>query len=218
MGGWAHVRAALLALHVFAICAMAFPAPEGGMNRSAWKDPTVQGEFQAWTGRLNGVGLDVTSEQLEAFAWTFAEGWAQGREVVLAPFMPYYRLCGTWQSWRMFVAPHRFPSRLQIDVREAGVWRPVFVERSAEYAWRARQFEHDRMRSAIFRFGWKHYRRSYQRFGGWVAERAAEDFPRADSVRLRFWRYRTASPEEVRSNTEPIGRWELEIVQPVGVP
>lgn len=214
-GIWIRVRAALIALHVFAVVAMAVPSPEGGLNRSAWKDPTVQGEFAAWTGRLNAVGVQVGQAELEEWAWGFAQGWERTRGAVLAPFMPYYRYCGTWQSWRMFVAPHRYPARLHIDVRRGGAWEPVFVERSAEHTWRRHQLDHDRMRAAIFRYGWRHFRKAYNTFATWVAARAAEDFPDATEVRLRFWKYRTASPEEVRTGTEPEGSWELEIRRPL---
>lgn len=207
----AHVRAALIALHLFAITLMAIPAPDGGMNRSAWADPTVQGEFQAWSGRLNALGIDVDPPALEAWAWEFAQRWVSGREAVLAPFMPYYRHCGTWQSWRMFVAPHRYPTRLHIDVQEGGAWRPVYASRSTEHRWRAHQLDHDRTHAAVFRFGWRHFRRHYQQFGQWIASRAAEDFPDAERVRIRFWKFRTASPEEVRERREPEGRWESAI-------
>ncbi|MEZ4318079.1 MAG: hypothetical protein R3F61_11265 [Myxococcota bacterium] len=207
MKAWPHVRAALLAAHLLAIVLMALPSPQGGMNRSAWKDPTVQGELAAWTLRLNAVGIGMQQPEVEELAWNLANAYEDGRGVVLAPFMPYYRYCGTWQSWRMFVAPHRFPGRLTIDVMERGEWRTIYVARSADHTWRATQLDHDRMRAAIFRYGWRHYRRSYGTFGSWVAARVIEDFPDAERVRLRFYKYRTASPEEVRTHTEPEGEY-----------
>ena len=47
----AHATAALVFLHIFAITLIALPAPGGGMNRRAWKEPTVRDELQAWQGR-----------------------------------------------------------------------------------------------------------------------------------------------------------------------
>src|SRR6187399_1630494 len=116
---WPHVRAVLVALHVVAITLLAMPAPGGGMNREAWAEPTVQGEFAAWTERLQGFGFDITSEQLQDGAWTFASRYMTVRDAMIAPFTPYYEASGTWQSWRMFVAPHRVPSRLEIDLESS---------------------------------------------------------------------------------------------------
>jgi hypothetical protein len=202
---WPQVRAALIALHLIAITLMAVPSPQGGMSRAAWKEPTVQGEFAAWAGRLDRVGIHLTTAELEERLWDAAVLYEDVRDTVLAPFMPYYRYCGTWQSWRMFVAPHRYPSRLHIEVREGESWRPIYIARSDQFAWHRRQLDHDRMRAAVFRYAWRHYRRRYSTFGRWVAGQVAQDFPDAEEVQLRFYKYRTPSPVEVRSGTEPKG-------------
>lgn len=198
-----HLIAALAALHLLAVVLMAMPAPGGGMNRSTWKDPTVQGEFAAWSERLRALGLDLGQQELEDQAWRFAQAWMGARARVLAPFKPYYRYAGTVQSWRMFVAPHRFPTRLEIAVQEGGAWRVVYRERDPDAAWRGRWLDHDRFRSVIFRFGWKPYRTIYRQFGAWIAGHAARDFPEADRARVYLVRYRTLSPEQVRAGEAP---------------
>ncbi len=206
---WPHLKAAFVVSHCLALLLMAIPAPGGGMSKSAWADPTVQGEFEVWTERLNAWGADLTVAELEAELWDFATAYMAKRKAVLDPLQPYYRYTGTTQSWRMFVAPHRYPARLHVELKEEGDWRDLYIARSAEADWRSRQLDHDRMRAAIFRFSWKPYLRYYESFTRWVAARAAEDFPEAEQVRLRFWKYKTASPEMVRAGEVPEGKWIL---------
>ena len=204
-----HLRAAFVLFHLVAIFLMAVPAPGGGMSKSAWSDPTVQAEFEAWTNRLNESGVAITQEELEEKLWVLAKGYMEKRNGVIEPLRPYYKYTGTTQSWRMFVAPHRFPARLHIAVRQGGVFEPVYIARDPERSWRAKQLDHDRMRAAIFRFSWRPYRRYYESFTVWVAKRAAEDFPDADSVRVRFFKYKTLTPEQVQAGEEPDGEWIL---------
>lgn len=209
-GSWARQgRAAFVALHLFAVTAMALPSAGAGMNRSAWADPTVQGEFAGWAERLRGLGLDIGASELGERAWRFASAYESGREKVLAPFMPYYRLCGTWQSWRMFVAPHRYPGRLEIHVDRGQGWEPLYVARSAEHGWHRRWLDHDRFRASIFRYSWKHYVAGRRDFTDWVARTVAREEPDAVSVRVSWMRYRTRSPEEVREGVPPREKREL---------
>lgn len=210
---WPQVRAALIALHLLAITLQALPSPGGGMKRSSWSEPTVQGEFEAWTRRLNRLGWQGDQAQLEQGLWEFATGFMEVRGKALKPFMPYYRYAGTFQSWRMFVAPHRHPARMQIDVYQEGQWVPVYLARDPHHPWLARQLDHDRMRAQVFRLSWPSYKSTYSRFVDWIARRAATDFPEATRVRVRFWRYRTPSPQEVRRRAPVPGRWELEQVR-----
>lgn len=210
-GSLQHLVGAFVLLHVVAITLMAAPAPSGGMARSAWKNGTVQAEFAAWTARLNAWGVDITQDTLEDELWDIATVVMARRQAVLEPFMPYYRYLGTWQSWRMFVAPHRFPSRLSIDVSSAerrtdDAWEPVYLARDADLDWHAGQLDHDRMRAAVFRYGWPHYRSAYREFGTWTARQLAQERPEARWVRLRLYRYETPSPAQVRDNQRPAGK------------
>ncbi|MEQ1503273.1 MAG: hypothetical protein ABMB14_13635 [Myxococcota bacterium] len=179
------------------------------MNRTAWRQPTVQGEFAAWTARLNGFGIAITTPELEELLWAFAERYEGWRAVVLAPFDPYFLYCGTWQSWKMFVAPHRFPGRLEIEVDRGSGWEPAYVARSREHAWMASWLDHDRFRAATFRYAWEMYKTPRAQFADWVAVQAREAFPDARRVRVSFVRYRTRSPEEVRAGTPAAEKREL---------
>ncbi|MCB9777060.1 MAG: hypothetical protein H6742_00685 [Alphaproteobacteria bacterium] len=203
----AHLRAAFVVFHVAAVLLAAMPAPDGGMKRAAWKDRTVQEEFAAWTGRLQGLGVEIEQPELEERLWTLAVAWQGGRQQLLRPFQPYYQYAGAWQSWRMFVAPHRYPGRLHIDLRRGGTWETIYVARDPDRGWLGRQLDHDRMRSVIFRYAWPQYGRAWRHWCAWVAAQAATDFPDADAIRLRYWKARTPSPDEARSGAEPPGQW-----------
>lgn len=185
----------------------ALPAPSGGMSRAAWRDPTVQGEFEAWRGRLAALGWSMDAEEFEAGLWRLGTELMRVRGVALRPFKPYYRLAGTTQSWRMFVAPHRYPARLFIDAREDGVWFNIFEEGAPGPDWREGQLEQDRFRSALFRYSWPSYSRSYGQFARWVAQEVGEDYPAADAVRLRWFKYKTLSPEAAAAGAEPEGEF-----------
>jgi hypothetical protein len=205
--------AAFVALHLFAVTLCALPSVGAGMSRVAWKQPTVQGEFQAWTERLNGWGLRLTEPELEDRLWTFASGYETVRGYVLAPFQPYLEYCGTWQSWKMFVAPHRFPERLEIEVDRGSGWEPVYVARSREHAWMASWLDHDRFRAALFRYAWEQYGKPRKEFATWVAKQAATAFPDAHQVRVSFVRHKSPSPAEVRSGAPVEEQRELEQIR-----
>lgn len=212
---WPHVRAALVVLHLFAITFQSLPSVGGGLSRQAWKSDTVQGEFRAWSSRLQGWGFDISLIELEDQLWDFAVGYEKARRSIIDPLMPYYDYCGTYQTWRMFVAPHRFPGRLQIEVDRGDGWELAYEARSNEHTWHRRWFDHDRFRAATFRYAWKHYRRPRNQFADWVAERFAEEEPDARRVRVSFMRYRTLSPEEVRSGKPIRAKRELVVIRKV---
>lgn len=211
----AHLRAGLLALHLFAITLLALPSAGSGLNRKAWENPTVRGELAAWTGRLNTLGIGIEQEQLTDIAWTVASGWSGVLRTATVPFQPYYRQLGTYQSWRMFVAPHRHPARLHIEIDRGRGWETLYVARSDEHAWRRRQLDQDRLRSAIFRYGWPHIQRRgvYDGFVNWLARQAALDFPDASRLRTRFFVYQTLSPEQTRAGRSPEGHFDYERVR-----
>jgi hypothetical protein len=212
---WPHVGGALLLFHVTAVVLAAIPAPEGGMQRSAWKDPTVQGEFDEWYLRARSLGYGGDRAAFEESLWSFAVAYTRARGQILAPFVPYYRYAGTGQGWRMFVAPHRFPARLTIDVERNGAWETVYVERSPTATWLASVFDEDRMRSATFRYSWPQYGKTYTQFCAWIQGRATRDFPDAHRVRVRYFKYRTRSPQEVLAGEPERGDWILTRVLPL---
>lgn len=211
---WPQIRAVLITLHIVAITLLAIPAPDGGLDRKAWNNPTVQAELKEWTENLNACGIDLSQQELEDQLWRGSHAYMEVRNEVLGPFLPYYIYCGTFQAWRMFVAPHRYPTALHIEIAEHGVWRPVYVERDPRHGWLGRQLDSHRFRSVVFRFGWPGYEGEFDRFAHWVAHRAAADFPEAQRVRIRLVKSRTRSPQEVRAGQAP----ETEVVQSIELP
>ena len=204
---WPHLRALLVTAHVVAVLICAFPSPTGGMNRSAWRDPTVQAELGAWAQRLS-----MDPAVLEDHLWEIATRYMAAREGVLQPLAPYYTHAGTYQAWHMFVAPHRNPARLIIDLAEDGAagrtWRTLYISRHPELRWKATLFDHSRSRAALFRYSWRHYRAPYKRLGQWLAAEAAAEFPAASHLRLRWLRYQTPTPEQVLTDRVPEGAYE----------
>lgn len=204
---WPHLRALLITAHVVAVLLCAFPSPSGGMNRSAWKDPTVQAEMNTWAQRLS-----LDPDDLEEHLWALATRYMGAREKVLEPLEPYYQHAGTYQAWHMFVAPHRNPARLYIDLSEDSgqgeTWRLLYISRHPSLRWRADLLDHSRSRAALFRYSWRHYRSPYKKLGQWLAAEAAAAFPAASQLRLRWLRYQTPSPEQVLSGNEPEGTFE----------
>ncbi|MEC8422136.1 MAG: hypothetical protein VX000_00090 [Myxococcota bacterium] len=200
-------RAMFVVLHLLAVGLAAIPAPVGGMSRRAWKQPTVQGEIQAWADRL-GVDADA----LESGLWDVAVQFMGARKKVLRPFRPYYFRLGTQQSWRMFVAPHRHPSRLHIDVWEGADWRNIYIQTTPGDDWMEEVLEGDRFRSALFRYAWPQYERPYRHLARWLAKRAADDFPDATRLRTRWYRKTTPTPRQMRRGTGPEGRFHSAFV------
>lgn len=202
-GWWPGIRAALVAVHVAAMTLSALPSPEGGMNRGNWADPTVQKEFAAWAARFG-----MTPEAFEDRIWGFASGYNEAYGVLLTPVRPYENLLGTEQSWKMFVAPHRYPTRLEIAARAGeGDWQVLFYESSPTATWRADVLRIERLRSAIFRWGWPNYSSAWGKGCTAIARMAFGDHPSLTEVRCRFWKAESPSPEEALSGDLPEGRW-----------
>ena len=153
---WPHLRAGFVAFHFAAMLLLAFPAPVGGLNRSAWSDPTVEAEMSGWAARFG-----MATKEFEDRLYAFALGYMSVRERVLRPFQRYADVTGTEQPWRMFIAPHRFPSKFRIETNlkpaPYGEWQLLFEERDPEHAWHASYFAQERVRSELFRMSWPEY-------------------------------------------------------------
>ncbi len=214
-GWWPQIRAVLVAVHLFAVTMVALPAPGGGMNRSAWKEPTVRDELDTWYGRFEAMGFQGSRQEFEDWLYEKGELVMEGRKSLLKPFNFYFQNFGTWQSWRMFVAPHTYPAVLHIEIRENGEWRKIYVERSDEFTWKRREFENDRFRSAIFRLSWPGYRKTYQQFGEWAAKEVGEEFPEATEVRLTFERGRTLSAKDLRDGKKQVRKLDKYLTKKV---
>ncbi|HSN99635.1 MAG TPA: hypothetical protein VLS89_15175 [Candidatus Nanopelagicales bacterium] len=196
---WPTVRAVLVTYHVLAVVVLAFPTPGAVMQRSSWNNPTAQNEFRLWSERLRGVGVDLRQEQLEDWLWHFAHRYLEVRRTTDAPFRPYAEYAGVRQSWRLFVAPQRYPVRVEILVKEGNAFRLVYQSSSPEHRWFAEKLERYRMRRSMFQTAWEKERAAFMTFCDWIADQAARDFPDATEVMVRQLRYRTPAPAEARA-------------------
>lgn len=209
---WPHARAALVGFHVIAIVLAAIPAPAGGMNRRNWKDPTVQAEFEAWGRRLG-----VDPDDLEEGLYRFAKGYMKARAAWLAPVDPYLEVTGTNQPWRMFVAPHRHPSRYRVEGSahaRGEEWELLFEERNDEARWQAELFESERVRSILFRYSWPEYSSESRDLCRWVARLAFAEREDLARVRCRYWKAKSPSPRDVREGVVHDGTWTQTRVVP----
>ena len=191
--------ALFLGYHLVAVTLRALPSPEPALDRSAWNDPSVRRELDAWASRLAHLGIEGTGPQLAERGAQLAERYIALRNRALVPFNAYYATCGTLQAWSMFQAPHRHPARLRIDLQRGGTWQPIFRERDPRYAWLGEPLSDTRFRSVLFRLGWPYFRGELTRFADWVALRAAHDFPDAVGVRVLFERAETPTPAQARA-------------------
>ncbi len=200
-----HLLAAFVVWHALAMLASALPSPGAGLNRSYWSDPTVQAEFGSWA-ELLGMESSVLQDDIFALAVRVQAGVEQVR----APFAAWLAVTNTEQSWKMFVAPHRFPTRLQLRVASAtSEWAVVYAEDSADALWMASRFRNERMRASVFAWGWPAARTRWtSACKGMAAELLAQ---RADVVRVqcRFAKMTSPSAAQVRANEEPAERWVL---------
>jgi hypothetical protein len=215
---WAHLRGLLVALHLAAVTLLALPALGEGLNRWAWQDPTVQEEFADWTCRLNRWGVHVTQQQFEDDLYDVGLAYESARARALAPFGRYYEYCGTFQSWRMFAGPHRYPSRLHIEVEEAGDWQSVYVKSDPDHTWLSDRLDHYRMRPFLYRLSWYRYAEfgDFNDLARWVARQAARDFPGAGRVSVSLHMSRTPSPDEVNAGQPIKGECVSKVVLDLG--
>lgn len=199
--------------HALAIFVSSLPTPGQGLNRKNWDDPTVQGEFATWA---NLLGVETSALQDEIFG--IAKAVQGGRDTLMLPFRTYLHHTGSAQSWKMFVAAHRFPTRLQIQVQHPDSrWETVFYERDPTATWRAGRFNNERLRASVFAWGWPSAKK---RWASACATFASELFVERDqivNVRCRFLKRRSPTPQEAQSGTGDEGEWVLERVVPRSV-
>ena len=176
------------------------------MAKQDWAHPTVQAEFKQWTAVLNGAGLNITQSELEAELWSLATQITTLRNATLSPFRKYYRYVGADQNWRLFVAPHMFPSRLEIDVQVDDTWTPVYRVFDGP-KWMGHLIENGRFRPSIFRYSWGRYKGQYNRFTHFLRAQAHEDFPEATAIRFRWWRYPLPSHTDILQQFELKGKY-----------
>jgi hypothetical protein len=97
----------------------------------------------------------------------------------------YGAYLGVVQRWFMFSRVGRNTARIEVAIQVDGRWKDVFVERSRDATWNAREFDHYRFREYMNHLRGRKVRQPWRRFVPWVAELVLEEFPEADAVRVR---------------------------------
>lgn len=202
-----HLIAGFVLWHASAMLASGFPSPGAGLNRSYWSDPTVQAEFATWADMLG-----MESEELQDDIYALAGKVQAGVDLARAPFTPWLELTHTRQSWKMFVAPHRFPTRFQLSVASGrGEWTVVYEERSETATWRRERFGNERVRASVFAWGWPAARTKWKSACLGFARDLFVERPDVDRVRCRFAKVTSPSPEQVRADAPVAEKWVLPI-------
>ena len=184
LGWWPQLRTALILMHVAAVLLLSLPSQHRLNNRQVWNSQVNREEMAGWAAALRSVGLDWTREDLTRVLWDFTQDYLRVRSTAIRPVLYYVYVSGMGQGWRMFSNPQRFPARLQVEIRQAGgSFEPVFVARSADHEWRRRQFDHNRFRKLVGRFGRNINRQRYSQLARWIAARLAQDYPAASHAR-----------------------------------
>lgn len=127
--------------------------------------------------------------------------WNDFRFALRDTFRPAQRNLGISQRWKMFRKVSRNTGRIEIAVRIDGQWEDIFVERTAK-DWRRRTFEHHRWREFANHLRGHKKRQQWKVYVPWTAERALEDFPAADAVRIRVMAARIPKPEVLAKRGE----------------
>ncbi|MEM1022078.1 MAG: hypothetical protein AAGD10_20495 [Myxococcota bacterium] len=169
-----------------AIFVLSLPQPHKITTRSRWDTNKTRREFAAWGKSLSFLGLEASADEMDAFLWPLAQGTGKVVRILRAPFKPFMRVTGFFQSWRMFSTPNTSTVAwvvVELD-RGDGAFEPIYESRSSTYDWRSFQLSHDRMRKFISKAVRGYETADFVRLGRWFAQEAAHDFPEAEAVRV----------------------------------
>lgn len=194
--GWrGSLLAVFVAFHVLAVLVLALPANGRLGDRAVWESRENQLQFARWAK----LGVARDGPELDQRLWNLVQSYLSAREVAVAPFELYREYCGVGQGWRMFSNPQSHPAYIHVELRRGASFEPIYVSRSTQYDWRARQLDHHRVRKLFGRIARSTEQELWEQFGAWAAQRAAQDFP--DALELRIWQERRVTPEPGSSET-----------------
>jgi hypothetical protein len=191
------VQLKVTALVAYALLSLTLSTPAGSRmrNRQVWESPHSRSEFEAWSAGLRAVGFDVSGQALQDSLWTLTNSYLTTRGRLLRPITRLTAQLGFSQSWKMFSNPQTTPSRLWVELDEGAGFAPLFVVGSRKHAWRHEFFDNHRIRKLLGRIGRAGRAAEYGALGRWLARRAAQDFPRAKTLRVSLYTWKTQPPE-----------------------
>jgi len=189
--------------HAVSMAVGAVPTPGAGLNRAAWSQPTVQAEFALWAARLG-----TESAALQDGVYDVAVGFEAVRRAANVPFRGYAAWTHTRQGWQMFVAPHRFPTRLQLRARGIGRdWDTIFEEGNPDATWRGERFATERVRASVFAWGWPQFKRRWASACAGFGRDLFADRPELDELQCRYAQVQSPSAAQVLAGVEPEPTW-----------
>ncbi|MDP2342562.1 MAG: hypothetical protein Q8O67_16515 [Deltaproteobacteria bacterium] len=215
---WPALRLVLLLLHVFAVVAVACPAPVKPASKKQWEKPSVKVEIRGWHQRLQKVGVDVTERELTDWAFDTSREWTSARATVIKPFAGYLRTIGAPQGWYMFTAPDRLPTRFALDMlHDDGTTERVFTLGKPggrpDLIDPAFLGEH-RVRRALFQTSWSERPNMYKDVCTWFEHRLEERVPDLKEVsctQIQFqvehpWKDDKKAPDKVTRTVRVVRR------------
>lgn len=187
-----NVRAALLAAVIAVHGVAAAPLPSG-VSANDFKNPIARDEMQRWSEILASIGVSASPEALSQRALAVGKESSELRKTLLKPFGPLMRVTGTGQGWGLFTYPNSYPHRMEIEILQDGQWVCIFRALDPSCDWMEAHLTYRRIRG-VYDDNATSTRSSYTNFVRWIAKRAFEDFPAAESVRVRMIRSHVVLP------------------------
>lgn len=196
------VRAILIALVLAVHGLKAAPLPRP-VSEATFKRPETQEELRRWMGLVDALGLPLTQKQVKSISQTVGGQVGRARWRVMKPFKPLFDLTGTGQGWALFATPDSHPQRLEVWIETASGERLVSRRTDRRFDYLGRTLAFRRVRGVYDSVTGK-AKPQYTRFCRWVADRAFDDFPEAERVRVQQVRTHTVLPWEAPDPKETV--------------
>ncbi len=208
VGAWPHLRALFVLYHLLAVVILSLPSAGALTSESMWRSANFKADIAGYAEALQGLGVETTPKALGARLKRAALSFAGIRRAISWPFGRYAELVGARQGWAMFASPQRHPAELHVEIEVDGAWRLLYRPHDDEAEWRGETMRHNRVRKFAGRFARGFVPKNYEELATWLATEASGDFPEANAVRVRLYRYRSLPPEAIRNGERPEGRYE----------
>lgn len=192
---WAWIRGICITLGL-AICFVAASPSPGKVSGAALKDPIAREELNRWVQIFSWAGVEMTPEDVAALTVDLADTWKTGKNYLLTPFRPIWKITATQQGWGLFTYPDTHPYRLEVSWREKnGPYTVIYRSLDREYDFLEGPITFRRVRG-MYNPGRK-VPKTYKGVTEWYSAMVFERIPEAQRVRFRFHRAHTPTPGQV---------------------
>lgn len=201
--------ASFVAFHAASIVLLSLPRPPAEVLRG---EPSEEVDaFVASARDRLGPGVeDPIRAAVGAWA-ALSRAWS-------IPFAPYARVAGTQQGWTMFGRVPTRSERLEIWVRRAGDWEPLYVAGSDAATWRRAFFENERLRTFVHA-SVTGKRARWDEFADWVAREVRAEAPGVRQVKVQLVGLEIPPPAELaRTGALRVGKPFRVELRPPGRP